>query len=118
MAGRSAALVARVPWAHTPRLQQLRPFLLTTNVSNKSGNLLFAQRQLESIENVGFWHSFGTVDLNHLRRRPEPVRVGKHLTMLTANSSRLSFGVAVMMPISQQLILCLWSRLAGSVNSL
>ena len=31
---------ARLPWAHTPRLQQLRPFLLTTNVSNKSGNLL------------------------------------------------------------------------------
>ncbi len=26
------------------------------------------------------------------------MRVGKHLTMLTANSSRLSFGVAVMMP--------------------
>jgi len=48
---------ARLPWAHTPRLQQLRPFLLTTNVSNKSGNLLFAQRYLEWIENVGFWHS-------------------------------------------------------------
>jgi len=27
-------------WAHTPRLQQLHAFLLTTNVSNKSGNLL------------------------------------------------------------------------------
>jgi aspartyl-tRNA(Asn)/glutamyl-tRNA(Gln) amidotransferase subunit A len=27
-----------------PRLQRLRPLLLTTNVSNKSGNLLFAQK--------------------------------------------------------------------------
>src|SRR5260370_36003895 len=36
--------IARLPWAHTPRLQQLHPFLLTTNVSNKSRNLLFAQR--------------------------------------------------------------------------
>jgi CRP-like cAMP-binding protein len=33
-----------LPWAHTSQLQQLRPFLLTTNVSKKSGNLLFAQR--------------------------------------------------------------------------
>jgi hypothetical protein len=30
-------------WAHETRLQQLLPFLLTTNVSNKSGNLLFAR---------------------------------------------------------------------------
>src|SRR5713101_4629394 len=36
--------VARLPWAHSPRLQPLHSFLLTTNVSNKSGNLLFAQR--------------------------------------------------------------------------
>jgi hypothetical protein len=36
-------LVARLPWAHDSRLQQLRPLHLTTNVSNKSGNLLFAQ---------------------------------------------------------------------------
>src|SRR5258708_7069285 len=36
-------LLAHLPWAHSPRLQQLHPFLLTTNVSNKSGNLLFAQ---------------------------------------------------------------------------
>ena len=35
---------ARLLWAHVTRLQQLRPLLLTTNVSNKSGNLLFAQR--------------------------------------------------------------------------
>ncbi len=40
--GTPRSLVARLPWAQTPRLQQLRPFLLTTNVSNKSGNLLFA----------------------------------------------------------------------------
>ncbi len=32
-----------LPWAHTTRLQQLRPSLLTINVSNKSGTLLFAQ---------------------------------------------------------------------------
>lgn len=38
------ASVARLPWAHDPRLQQLRPFLLTTNVSHKPRNLLFAQR--------------------------------------------------------------------------
>src|SRR6266446_9093125 len=30
----------RLPWAHSPRLQPLHPFLLTTNVSNKLGNLL------------------------------------------------------------------------------
>jgi hypothetical protein len=35
---------ARPPWSHGPRLQQLRPFHLTTNVSNKSRNLLFGQR--------------------------------------------------------------------------
>ena len=31
------------PWAHRTRFQQLRPLFLTTNVSNKSGKLLFAQ---------------------------------------------------------------------------
>ena len=41
--GDCGALVAHLPWAHTIRLQQLRPFLLATNISNKSGNLLFAQ---------------------------------------------------------------------------
>jgi hypothetical protein len=35
---------ARLPWAHATRLQQLHRLLLTTNVSNKSGNLLFAQK--------------------------------------------------------------------------
>src|SRR5713226_4603431 len=39
-AGDCGALVARLSWAHSPRLQPLHPFLLTTNVSNKSGNLL------------------------------------------------------------------------------
>src|SRR6266403_4543003 len=46
-----------LPWAHDTRLQQLCSLLLITNISNKSGNLLFAQRYLEWIENVGFWHS-------------------------------------------------------------
>jgi hypothetical protein len=35
---------ARLLHAHDPRLQPLHSFLLTTNVSNKSGNLLFAHR--------------------------------------------------------------------------
>ena len=39
------------------RLQQLRSFSLTTNVSNKSGTLLFAQSYLESVENDAFLHS-------------------------------------------------------------
>jgi len=34
--------MARLPWAHSTRLQQLSPLLLTTNNSNKSGHLLFA----------------------------------------------------------------------------
>jgi hypothetical protein len=33
-----------LPWTHSPRVQQLHPLFITTNVSNKSGNLLFAQR--------------------------------------------------------------------------
>jgi hypothetical protein len=37
-------IAARLPWAHRTRLQQVRPSLLTTNVSNNSGNLLFAQK--------------------------------------------------------------------------
>jgi hypothetical protein len=37
-------LVARLPWAHDTRLQQLRLLLPTTNISTKSENLLFAQR--------------------------------------------------------------------------
>jgi hypothetical protein len=36
--------IVRLPWAHATRLQQLHGLLLTTNVSNKSGNLLFAQK--------------------------------------------------------------------------
>jgi hypothetical protein len=40
----SLAHSTRLPWAQDTRLQQLHPTLLTTNVSNKSGNLLFAQR--------------------------------------------------------------------------
>jgi hypothetical protein len=36
--------------------------LLTTNVSNKSGNLLFAQSYPEQYENVRFVHSWCTVD--------------------------------------------------------
>ena len=43
-----------LPWAHRTRLQQLRPSLLTTNVSNKSGNLLFAQSYPQQFENVEF----------------------------------------------------------------
>jgi hypothetical protein len=35
---------ARLLWAHATRLQQLHRLLPTTNVSNKSGNLLFAQK--------------------------------------------------------------------------
>jgi hypothetical protein len=40
----AVASVAGLPWAQDTRLQQLHPSLLTTNVSNRSGNLLFAQR--------------------------------------------------------------------------
>jgi hypothetical protein len=32
---------AHPPWAHETRLQHLRPLTITTNVSNKSRNLLF-----------------------------------------------------------------------------
>jgi hypothetical protein len=43
-----------LPWAYRTPFQQLRPLFLTTNVSNKSGNLLFAQNQPDWHENVGF----------------------------------------------------------------
>jgi hypothetical protein len=67
------SLVARLPWAHRTRLQQLLHLLVTNNVSNKSGNLLFAQRYLEWIENVGFWHSFGTGDAPAFAAASEPL---------------------------------------------
>jgi hypothetical protein len=50
-------LVAHLPWAHRIRLQLLLSILLTANVSNKSGNLLFAQSYPQWHENVGFLHS-------------------------------------------------------------
>ncbi len=53
-------LVALLPWAHRTRLQQLLLLLLTANVSNKSGNLLFAQSYPEQYEKVGFVHSWCT----------------------------------------------------------
>src|ERR1700686_2221843 len=53
----------RLPWAHRTRLQRLLLLLLTANVSNKSGNLLFAQSYPEEYENVGFVHSWCTVEL-------------------------------------------------------
>jgi len=43
-AGALFSWLEHLPWAHDTRLQQLNPSLLTTNVSNKSGNLLFAQK--------------------------------------------------------------------------
>src|SRR5882724_6887254 len=42
---------------HGSRLQPLYPSLLTTNVSNQSGNLLLAQRYPQWHENVAFLHS-------------------------------------------------------------
>jgi hypothetical protein len=54
--------IVRLPWAHRTRLQQLLLLLLTANVSNKSGNLLFAQSYPEQYENVGFVHSSCTVE--------------------------------------------------------
>jgi hypothetical protein len=42
--------IARLVWAHETRLQQFHPFFITTNVSNKSGNLLFAQSEPNGIE--------------------------------------------------------------------
>src|SRR5271154_3328690 len=42
---------------HATPLQQLYQLFLTTNVSNKSGNLLSAQSYPQWRENVGFLHS-------------------------------------------------------------
>src|SRR5258708_10734990 len=42
---------------HGSRLQPLYPSLLTTNVSNQSGNLLLAQGYPQWHENVAFLHS-------------------------------------------------------------
>jgi hypothetical protein len=42
---------------HESRLQPLYPLLLTTKVSNKSGNLLLAQSYPQCHENVAFLHS-------------------------------------------------------------
>ena len=39
-----------LPWAHRTRLQQLLLLVLTNNVSNKSGNLLFAQSYPSSMK--------------------------------------------------------------------
>jgi hypothetical protein len=50
-------IATRLPWAHRTRLQQILLFLLTANVSNKSGNLLFAQSYPEQYENVRFVHT-------------------------------------------------------------
>jgi hypothetical protein len=60
----------RLPWAHRTRLQQLLLLLLTNNVSNKSGNLLFAQSYPEQYENVGFVHSWCTVPTEILQSEP------------------------------------------------
>jgi hypothetical protein len=57
----SSLEIASLPWAHRTRLQQLLLLLLTNNVSNKSGNLLFAQSYPQCPENVGFLHSWCTV---------------------------------------------------------
>jgi hypothetical protein len=46
---------------HRTRFHPLHPLLPTTNVSNKSGNLLLAQSELESFENDAFLHSRCTV---------------------------------------------------------
>jgi hypothetical protein len=64
--------VARLPWAHRTPLQQLLLFLLTANVSNKSGNLLFAQSYPEQYENVGFVHSWCTVEFHQKSDRVNP----------------------------------------------
>jgi hypothetical protein len=61
-----------LPWAHRIRLQQLLLLLLTSNVSNKSGNLLFAQSYPEQYENVGFVHSWCTVESHHKSNRVNP----------------------------------------------
>jgi hypothetical protein len=52
---------ARLPWTHGTRFQRLLLLFLTANVSNKLGNLLFAQRYPLCPENVGCLHSSRTV---------------------------------------------------------
>jgi len=64
--------VARPPWAHRTRLQRLLLLILTANVSNKSGNLLFAQSYPEQYENVGFVHSWCTVESHQKSYRVNP----------------------------------------------
>ena len=61
-----------LPWAHRTPLQQLLLFLLTANISNKSGNLLFAQSYPEQYENVGFVHSWCTVEFHQKSDRVNP----------------------------------------------
>jgi hypothetical protein len=53
--------ILRLPWAHRTRLQRFLFSLLTTNVSIKSGNLLFAQSYPQCPENDEFLHSWCTV---------------------------------------------------------
>jgi hypothetical protein len=64
--------IVRLTWAHRTRLQQLRLFLLTANVSNKSGNLLFAQSYPEQYKKVGFVHSWCTVEFHQKSHRVNP----------------------------------------------
>ena len=53
---------ARLPWAHTSRLQQLHSFLCLLCVFSNLGSLLFAQSKSQWHEEFGFLHSFGTGD--------------------------------------------------------
>jgi hypothetical protein len=53
---------------HATSLQQLYHLFLTTNVSNKSGNLLFAQSYPQWHENVGFLHSPCTASASRMIR--------------------------------------------------
>jgi hypothetical protein len=57
------------------RLQRLRSFSLTTNDYNKSGNLLFAQAELQSIENDAFLHSSCTAAISERTCTVNPSRV-------------------------------------------
>jgi len=53
---------ARLPWSHRTRLGQLLLLFITANVSSKLENPLFAQSYPEQYENVGFVHSWCTVE--------------------------------------------------------
>lgn len=53
-------LVAHLPWARTIRLQQLHRLLTLLCVFSNLGNVLFAQSQPQSHENIRYWHTFGT----------------------------------------------------------